>query len=408
VTRTALVSGASIAGPVVAYWLARAGWAVTVVERTPAVRGGLGGHAVGLFGAAVDVVERMGLLPAVEAARTRTETIRFVRPGRRPVDVAVADVVQALAGVRNIEVMRGELAELLNGAAGEHVEQLFGDSITTLHDDGAGVDVTFRHAPARRFDLVIGADGLHSGVRALTFGPEASYSHWLGGYLAACTLPGTDQVPGRMLNWLAAGSMVGSYPIRQTGEARALFLFRRDTELAYDHRDSTDQLRVLKAAFADATGEVRELIAAADGARDFYLDAITQIRLDTWTRGRVTLVGDAGYAPGPAVGGGTTIATVGAYVLAHFLTTVSDLPQALRAYETEMRPHVLRSRALAPTAMKTLVPRTRVQAALLPTLARVVVAAPAGVRRRVLGGGASPMRVLGDMRLPSGVGTGVR
>jgi 2-polyprenyl-6-methoxyphenol hydroxylase-like FAD-dependent oxidoreductase len=189
--RTVLVSGASVAGPVVAYWLARNGFDVTVVERARAVRGGLGGHAVGLLGAAVDVVERMGLLPAVEAARTRTETIRFVRPGRRPVDVAVAGLVQALAGVRNIEVMRGELAELLNGAAREHAHHLFGDSITALHDDGAGVDVTFQHAPPRRFELVIGADGLHSGVRALTFGPETDHRHWLGGYLAACTVPAT-------------------------------------------------------------------------------------------------------------------------------------------------------------------------------------------------------------------------
>jgi 2-polyprenyl-6-methoxyphenol hydroxylase-like FAD-dependent oxidoreductase len=400
VGRTVLVSGASIAGPVAAYWLARGGFDVTVVERMPAVRGGLGGHAVGLLGAAVDVVERMGLLPAVEAARTRTESIRFVRPGRRPVDVAVADLVQALAGVRNIEVMRGELAQLLNGAAREHVEYLFGDSITALNDDGAGVDVTFQHAPPRRFDLVVGADGLHSGVRALTFGPESGHRHWLGGYLAAFTLPGPDLEPGRMLNWLAADTMVGSYPVWQTGAARALFLFRRDTELTYDHRDPADQLRVLREVFADATGEVRRLLDAAGEAEDFYLDSITQIHLDTWSRGRVTLVGDAGYSPGPAVGGGTTIAAVGAYVLAHHLSTNPDPAVAFRAYEAEMRPHALRSRALAPTAMKTLVPRTRLQAALLPTLARVLVAAPGPVRRRVLAAGPSPMRVLGEMRLP--------
>jgi 2-polyprenyl-6-methoxyphenol hydroxylase-like FAD-dependent oxidoreductase len=277
---------------------------------------------------------------------------------------------------------------------------VFGDSITGLHDDGAGVDVTFRHSPPGRFDLVIGADGLHSGVRALIAGPESDHRHWLGGYLAACTVPGTGMAPGRMLNWLAADEMVGSYPVRQTGRARALFLFRRATELAYDHRDPADQLRVLREVFAGATGDVRGLLDAAGGAEDFYLDSISQIHLDTWSRGRVALVGDAACSPGPAVGGGTTLAAVSAYVLAHHLSTIPDPIVAFRAYEADMRPHALRSRALAPTAMKTLVPRTELQAGLLPTLTRLLVAAPAGLRRRVLAAGASPMRVLGEMRLP--------
>lgn len=399
--RTVLVSGASVAGLVVAYWLARGGFAVTVVERTPAVRGGSGGHAVGLSGATVDLVERMGILPAVEAARTRTETIRFVRPRRRPVDVPIREMVQALTDVRNVEVTRGELAELLNGAAREHVEYLFGDQVAALHDDGAGVDVTFRHAPPRRFDLVVGADGLHSGVRALTFGPESGYRYWLGGYLAAFTVPGADLEPGRMLNWLAAGTMVGSYPVWQTGAARALFLFRRATELTYDHRDPADQLRALREVFAGATGDVRGLLDAAGGATDFYLDSITQTHLDRWSRGRVTLVGDAAYSPGPAVGGGTTIAAVGAYVLAHHLATIPDPAAAFCAYEAYMRPFALRSRALAPAAMKTIVPRTRLQAALTPTLARLLVAGPGPVRRRVLAAGPNPLRVLGEMRLPA-------
>jgi 2-polyprenyl-6-methoxyphenol hydroxylase-like FAD-dependent oxidoreductase len=368
---------------------------------------------VDLFGAAVDVVERMGLLPAVEAARTRTETIRFVRPGRRPVDVDVSRVVEGLTTARHIEVMRGELADLLNATARDHVEYLFDDSVTALHDDGAGVDVTFTHAPPRRFDLVIGADGLHSAVRTLTFGPESDHRHWLGGYLAAFTLPGPDLRPGRMLNWLAADTMVGCYPVWQTGEARALFLFRRPIELTYDRRDPADQLRALRTVFADATGDVRHLLDTAAGATDFYLDSISQIHLDTWTRGRITLVGDAGYSPGPAVGGGTTIAAVGAYLLAHHLSTIPDVPAAFRAYEADMRTLVLRTRALAPTVMKTIVPGSRLLASLVPTLTRLVMAAPAPVRRRVLAARASPLRVLGEMRLPemtvtSGWGSGVR
>jgi 2-polyprenyl-6-methoxyphenol hydroxylase-like FAD-dependent oxidoreductase len=398
--RTVLVSGASIAGPVVAYWLARAGFTPTVVERTPAVRGGTGGHAVDLFGASVDVVEWMGLLPAVRAARTRTESIRFVRPGRRPVDVGLAGLVEGLTDDRHVEVMRGELAELFHRAVRDDVEHLFGDSVRTLHDDGDGVDVTFDHAPPRRFDLVVGADGLHSLVRRLTFGDDAAHRHHLGGYLAAFTLPGDGMVPGQMVTHLAVDRLVGTYPVWQTGAARALFLFRRSTELRFDHRDVDEQRRLLREVYADATDEVARLVAAADDAADFYLDAISQIRLDTWSRGRVGLVGDAGYSPGPAVGGGTTTAVIGAYVLAHRLATCPDHRSAFRAYQDDLRDLVLRSRALGPSVMRTIVPRSRARVALVPSLTKLVVSMPAGLRRRLLAAGNRPVRELGRITLP--------
>lgn len=392
-----LISGASVAGPVLAFWLRRFGFTPTIVERTAALRGGTGGHAVDLFSGAVDVVDRMGLLSPIQEARTRTETVRFQRSGRRPVDVPMAKLIEGVTDRRHVEVMRGELAQILHGAIRDDVEFLFGDSITALDDDGAGVDVTFGHAEPRRFDLVVGADGLHSNVRALAFGPERDHRLYLGGYLAAFTMPGGDQVPGRMVNHLTVNRLAASYPVWQTGEARALFLFRRAEELRYDRHDVGEQRRLLKAEYAGAG--VDHMLDAADDAPDFYLDDISQIRLDTWSRGRVTLVGDAGYSPGPAVGGGTTIAAVGAYLLAHHLATHDDHTAAFRAYENEMRPYVLRSRDVAPRIMRTFVPGSRAQVALIPALTKLLVSAPLGLRRRLLTA-SSPLRVLGEITLP--------
>src|SRR5687767_12225489 len=143
-----------------AYWLHRYGFRVTVVERTGALRRGWGGHAVDLFGPAVDVAERMGILPQILQARTRTEQICFLRPGKTPVDV---DFTRLVAGVsdRHVEIMRGELAAILHDATRHDVEYVFGESIRTLVQNEGGVEVTFEHVAARRFDLVVGADGLH-------------------------------------------------------------------------------------------------------------------------------------------------------------------------------------------------------------------------------------------------------
>ncbi|HZG89443.1 MAG TPA: FAD-dependent monooxygenase [Pseudonocardia sp.] len=406
--RTVLISGASVAGPVLAYWLSRLGFTPTVVERTPRVRLGTGGHAVDLFGPAVEVVDRMGLLDPVEAARTRTDEIRIVRAGGRYTDVRMADLVAGLTEDRHVEIMRGELAGILHGAVRDDVEHLFGDAIHTLDQDPDGVDVTFEHGPPRRFDLVVGADGLHSGVRGLAFGAESRFSRFLGGYLAAFTLPGADLEPGRMLLHNAVDRLAGLYPVWQTGEARAVFLFRAGPDVAPDHRDVEAQRWLLRRVFATDGWEVPRLLDAADHAADFYLDSISQIRMDSWTRGRVTLVGDAGYSPGPAVGGGTTIAAVGAYVLAHQLAAHPDDHAAgLRGYEHAMRELVVSSREIGPAVMKTLVPRSRAQVALTAPLTSLVTRLPAGLRRRLLAARSGPLRVLGSMALPEvGVGAG--
>jgi 2-polyprenyl-6-methoxyphenol hydroxylase-like FAD-dependent oxidoreductase len=376
-----LVSGASVAGPTLAYWLHRHGFTPTVIERAPAQRKGLGGHAVDLLGPAVDVAERMDILPEVVAASTQTQLISLQRPGKSSVEVDLRKVIPGIS-TRHVEIMRGELASILYEATRHDVEYVFGDSIRTLDENGDAVTVTFEHGAPRRFGLVVGADGLHSNVRRLTFGEESQFRHYLGGYLGVFTLPNYLGLAGRMLAYTTAGKLAATYPVRQTGEARALFLFRRTEEIDYDHRDLEQQKRLLRDTFADEAWEVPRLLAELEHAPDFYFDSISQILMDTWTRGRVALVGDAGYCPGPAVGGGTSVAVVGAYVLAGELRAAGgDHTAGFRNYEREMLEFVRRSRSIGPASMKSIIPRTSTQVWLTTQLMQLVPRLPATLQR---------------------------
>jgi len=399
--RTVLVSGAGVAGPTLAYWLQRYGFRVTVVERTPTLRRGWGGHAVDLFGPAVVVAERMGILPQVLEARTRTELISLTRPGKAPVDV---DFTRLAAGIsdRHVEIMRGELTAILHDATRNDVEYLFGDSISALTQHEHGVDVTFDHGAPRPFDLVVGADGLHSVVRRLTFGDESRFRRYIGGYLAVYTVPNSLQLDRQMLTYLTPGKLAATYPVRQTGQARAAFLFRRPGELDYDHRDLDRQKRLLREVFADDGWEVPRLLAELDATEDLYFDSISQIVMDRWSAGRITLAGDAGYCPGPAVGGGTSVAIVGAHLLASALREAGgDHVRAFERYERTMREPVARSRVIAPAIMATLIPATRRQVWLMIQAMRVIPRLPTAVQRRLFALQGTPATALAAIALPA-------
>ena len=394
-----LISGASVAGPVLAYWLARFGFQPTVVERTEELRFGSGGHAVDLFGPALQVIEWMGTLPQVQAASTHNQIISFLRAGHRPVDVP-AELMSEGVSERHVEIMRGELAKIIYEAGRDDAEYLFGNSIASLEDTEQGVDVTFQHGAAQTFDLVVGADGLHSFTRRMAFGEEYQFLNFLGGYLAVFTVPNYLDLHERMVGYGDLDRTAGIYPVRETGQARVIFLWRTPAQHDYERHDVAAQRRLVRNLYGDMGWEVPRLLAELDNADDLYLDSISTIVMDTWTRGRVTLVGDAGYSPGPAVGGGTSLAVVGAYVLASELAAVSgDHPRALAAYEAVLRPAVRQSQRIGPAVLKALIPGSRVQLWAMEQAIRLLPRLPGPARRRLTSFGGGPAAMLGAVRL---------
>jgi 2-polyprenyl-6-methoxyphenol hydroxylase-like FAD-dependent oxidoreductase len=371
-----LVSGASIAGPVLAYWLNRYGFEVTVVERAPRPRK-TGGHAVDLFRPAMDISERMGVLPRVEAAKTGTTRLTVMREGRSTPDSVDLTKVFGATSDRHAEIMRDDLSEIYRDATAGNVEYVFGDSITGIDDDL----VTFEQGAPRRFDVVVGADGLHSGVRRLVFGPDVE-KVFVGAYVAVLSAPKRGGPDGEFVCHMGPGRMVGRYGARHLDDERVVFLFRSAHELDYHYRDEPRQKELLRSAFAAMHPEVEAWLAELERTPAFYFDSVTQLRMESWSRGRVTLVGDAGYCPGPAVGGSTSLAVLGAYVLAGELAAAGgDHERAFAAYEREMVEVVRRSRAFAVQAAKTLVPSSRAGVWGLVRAARLVSSLPAGVSR---------------------------
>lgn len=341
---TVLISGASVAGTALAYWLREQGLTPVVVERAPAPRPG--GQAIDVRGAALTVLRRMGLEAAARALANRTDGMSMLDPQGNEVfrseEFALSSGSLASA---DIEILREDLLGLLY-AGTEGVEYRFGDSITALHQGPEGVTVEFDHAAPQRFDLVIGADGLHSNTRRLAFGPESDHLHHLGTYLSVF---GTENHLGldRWQTWFNDGVNGGvAMTVRDNAELR-IFLGFAAEPIEYDHRDTEAQKRLVAEHVTGFGWEVPGFIERMWKAEDFYFDAMAQIRMDAWSEGRVALVGDAAHCAAPLSGQGTSLALVGAYVLALELGRTADHAVAFDRYERRMRPWVEDNQALA-------------------------------------------------------------
>ncbi|MEE2854628.1 MAG: FAD-binding protein [Actinomycetota bacterium] len=344
-----LVSGASVAGTAAAFWLGRHGFSVTVVERHRGPRPG--GQAIDVRGPALTVLERMGLLGAAQKRRTQIRGSSVVdRDGNELSRDTESTPTGGLIDSPDIELLRDDLVELLYGASQWTAEYVFDDTITALDDDGEAVRVTFERAAPRSFDLVIGADGLHSNVRRLVFGPEENFIERLGTHAAIFTVPNFLDLDYWQMWHYGDSTMAGIYSARNNAEARAMVGFM-DTDLRIDYRDTETQFAELERRMA-GDGWVRpQLLEYMRGAPDFYFDEMAQIKMDRWSRGRVALVGDAGYCCSPLSGQGTSVALLGAYILAGELKAASqdgtvDHEAGFANYHREFNDYVKRNQWL--------------------------------------------------------------
>lgn len=332
-----LVSGAGIAGLAGAHELGTRGHDVTVVEYAPQLR--LTGTPIDIRGDAIQAVDRMGLLAKVQKRRLRmSERTQFVDSGGEP--VARIPMAEISDSDDDIELLREDLVRILADALpAATVAIRFGDSIETLTDDGGGVDVRFASGRTGRYDLVLGADGQHSAVRGLVFGPEADWLRHLGVYFALADHPGEARSEGANSIYNVPRRMAGIF--RYHDKAVAVFQFRSEP-IDYDHHDLDAQKKILIDAFAGyRSWRIPELLDAARADPGFFFTPASQIHLPSWHRGRIVLVGDAGYSPAYLSGRGTSLALTGARFLAEELERCgTDHTAAFARYEARQRPYV--------------------------------------------------------------------
>ncbi len=328
--RSVLISGGGIAGPSLAHWLGRSGYAVTVVERAPALRGS-GGSPVDFRGDQLELLARMGIEEEIKAHQTGMgDQIVVDRTGRR-----VSTLPSALLS-GDVEIERSDLARILYDRSKNVAEYVFDDEVTGLADTPGGVEAEFAHGAARRFDFVVGADGLHSAVRRLAFGEEARFRHDLGFCVAGFRVPNDFGIDHGGVVYNEPGKFVMVNSGADTATALVTMIFAsagRD-----DHgRDVENQKRVIADHFTGAGWRVPALLDALRDTPDLYFDTISQIRLDRWSAGRIALVGDSAWGPGPG-GSATGLAMLGAYTLAGELALAADNHlEAYQRYERAMR-----------------------------------------------------------------------
>lgn len=346
--RTALVVGAGIAGSTAAYFLARSGIATTVVERASGQRSS--GSPVDVRGPALAVVERMNVLEPIRAAATRATRLTAVDGRGRAIGWIPMQV-----GADGIEILRSELAVILASAARERAALRYDDTVTALCEEDGGVEATFERAAPRRFDLVVGADGLHSTVRRLVFGPEDRFSTHLGLYIATAMFDQVSADPHTVLIHNAPGRAVVIHPT--TGREGAAFIFRHPLLPDDQARDPRRQKQLITDMYAGLGWRVPELLERVRNCDDLYFDAVSRVRLASWSRGRAVLVGDAANCVS-LLGEGSSMAIAGAATLARNLAVAPDTGTALRQYEQAHRRRLLPHHLGASAAGHLLVPAT--------------------------------------------------
>ncbi|PXX57788.1 2-polyprenyl-6-methoxyphenol hydroxylase-like FAD-dependent oxidoreductase [Nocardia tenerifensis] len=360
-----LIVGAGIAGPALAYWLARNGFRPTVVEQARQLRSG--GSAIVVKGPAIPVAERMGILPQLRELATRTRSLTLLDPdGRRILQLPLTS-----DRTPTVEVTRTDLSEVLHRSAHAGAEFVFDDTVTALDQDEGGVDVTFRRSAPRRFDVVVGADGMHSTVRRLVFGPEQKFVNDLGLYGATVPLePGALEDPSEMTMLTVPNRMLVVHPSRTT--PLASFTFRSTRAAPYDRKNIALHKQAVADAYADVRWRAPEFVRAYLDHPAPFFDPLTTVRMPSWSSGRIVLLGDAAAATA-LLGDGSSMAMAGAYALAEELAaTPGDHTRAFAAYEMRLRREIRPRQRRVGLLSRLMVPRTGPGLAVRNAVARTI------------------------------------
>jgi 2-polyprenyl-6-methoxyphenol hydroxylase-like FAD-dependent oxidoreductase len=337
--------------------LLRYGLEPVLVERAPALR--TGGYMIDFWGLGFDVAEKMGLLPALRQEGYAIDEVRFVDDEGKKTGSFSASALQQVIGDRYLSILRSDLAMLIYESLEGKVRTLFGDTVIGLEQVEGGARVTFRHAPAERFDLVIGAGGLHSPVRNLVFGPEERYERYLGYYVASFSAEGYPHRDSHAyVSYAAPGRQVSRYSLRDDRTV-FFFVFAKDARFAIGPHDVEAQKAVLREAFERDKWECPAILRALDHADDLYFDAVSQICMDSWVKDRVALIGDACFAPSLLAGQGSALAMAAAYILAGELKRAGgDHRMAFHAYEQMLQPLMAKKQRAARSFAGSFAPRT--------------------------------------------------
>ncbi|WP_405145710.1 FAD-dependent monooxygenase [Nocardia salmonicida] len=374
-----LVSGGGIAGNAVALQLLRNGIRTTVVERAAVPRPG--GQAVDLRGPSKEAAQRMGLMAGIAEYQLDERGMSYIDgDGKIYARMAMEDF-DGQGAVAEIEITRGDLNQVLLDALATadngRLDYRYGEWIDKIAQDDAGVDVTFASGSTERFDLVIGADGIHSATRRLVFGPEEKFSTNLGGYGAFFTMPKpADVEPGWFSMRLVPGAMLGIRPDGDPATAKAIITMRTEVDPAL-RRDPDAQRALITETIGDAGWHAPAVLAAMDSTPDFYFDEIARVDVPELSIGRVTLIGDAGYCGSPLTGMGTAMAIVGAYVLAaEIAATPDDLAGAQQRYQDKISPFLDKAKEIPGGGMAMMIPKSPLLTRLAKANVRLMMSRP--------------------------------
>ncbi|MCF0055564.1 FAD-dependent monooxygenase [Dyadobacter sp. CY356] len=354
--QTVLISGASMAGLSAAWWMNKLGYKVTVVEMANEPR--TAGGAVDIKDAAIEAVKRMGIFEELKAHQLNVELIEF----KNARDITEGSISLTNEGAElpddEIEVERDLFVGIIFDKIKNDVEFIFNDSITALIETKDDIEVTFKNGVKRSFDLVLGCDGLHSTVRRISFGHETEYTHNLGAYFSLTILNQLliKQKTMQMYNVPDKAIMLNAYK----NKTDIIFCFNSEKEIPYDYRDKEQQRKIILEQFAGQSWRTEALLEVIKNADDFYFDKFCQIKMPSWTKGRVALVGDAGYCASPAAGMGASLSVIGATTLADALEKHSgNFELAFQDYNQSLRPFIEEVQAGAESNVReSFIPRT--------------------------------------------------